>query len=682
MSNVQPKLTGTFAKTPLLHVMASLLEQAAGGTLVIETKDGTRSALVVERGVPVKMRLGQPAMRLGEILVDLGWIRREICQASFDKAVPLGRLHGAVLVEEGHIEAATLELALRSQLVKKLQWAAALPADTVFGFYDAVDYLSKWRAGSTPVGPLVAIWTLARSRAEASVVATVVSRVAGHPLRLHQKSHLKSFGFDRTELTLLDVLRARPQTLDGLLRMGLVSPHTLERIIYTLTLTRHLDFGRGLVPLGVDAVSEREERLLLPKESLRPSRPVVLSAMTSPEESLRIDTDGPAQIERLDIESPKIALGDRGTPIPTALTNAAPAPATQARADAERATVATNASTAAPLQTPAGTHVSAGIRAGSDQSNSAPRESQSGASRPPSGTRRASSPPPGMAAVRPSVMPATTTDRRTQLERLAVTMTQLSHFEVLGLPRDATAATVQDTYLKLAKVYHPDRLSPDLADLKSLATKIFARMSEAHQILTDASRRAQYLQQLDHGPLEDEDEKVRKVLRAAGAFQKAEVLFKKRMLAAAELEANRALEDDPEQADYLALYAWIQACKPDSEPRLTELCNLLTEALKRNPNSEKNRYYRVQLYKRLGQVDKAVADCRIIVDKNPHHVDALREIRLWDMRRSAQKQTATPGQRASGNRTPSDPPRPGQPSGKKSDPPQPPGGLLGRLFKR
>jgi tetratricopeptide (TPR) repeat protein len=243
-------------------------------------------------------------------------------------------------------------------------------------------------------------------------------------------------------------------------------------------------------------------------------------------------------------------------------------------------------------------------------------------------------------------------------------------------------------------------------DLKPLSTKIFARMSEAHQTLNDAAKRTAYLQQLERGVPDDEEEKVRKVLRAAGAFQKAEVLLKKRMLAAAELEANRALEDDPDQADYLALYAWIQASKADSEPRLPELCKMLSEAIARNPASEKNRYYRVQIYKRLGQVDRAVADCRIIVEKNPHHVDALREIRLWDMRRTAQKQNTSPNlgratspnlgratspnlgratspqaPRHPGSRSPSDPP--GAPApGKRSDPPPPAGGLLGRWFKR
>ncbi|MGC4069696.1 MAG: DnaJ domain-containing protein [Polyangiaceae bacterium] len=199
------------------------------------------------------------------------------------------------------------------------------------------------------------------------------------------------------------------------------------------------------------------------------------------------------------------------------------------------------------------------------------------------------------------------------------------HFEILGLTRDATSAAAHEAFLKLAKVYHPDRLPEELADLKPLTTKIFTRLSEAHQTLSDPTKRQHYLNDKKHPDASDEDEKVRRILRAAGAFQKAEVLFKKRMLAAAELEVNRAIEDDPEQPDYLALYAWIQACKSDSEPRLGELLKMVSDAVTRNPANEKNRFYRVQILKRLGRIDEAVTDCRIIVDRNPHHVDAQRE---------------------------------------------------------
>jgi DnaJ-domain-containing protein 1 len=626
MNAAQPKVTGTLGKTPLLHVLTSLMEQAETGTLVLETTSGERSAISVDRGLPLKMRLGQSALYLGDILVELGWIRREIANSSYEKAVSLGLLHGRVLVDDGHIEAEILEPALRTQLVKKLQVAAALPPDTAFGFYEGVDYLSKWRGGKTAVAPLVALWALARSRAEPAIIATVLSRVAARPLRLHPNAQLRSFGFDRTEMTLLDVLRAKPQTMEGLAKMGLVSPLVLERMVYVLTLTRHLDFGRGLAPLGVGMVSEREESLLLPKDTRRISRPVVVAAahpavpiaqQSPPAGTDRIGSDIAGAVQRL---TPAPGRGSLGGEPPV----------------------------------------------GCD------------------GDRRSNSALPLGSQAKPTVTSSLAlSERRAQIEDIAARITQLDLFEVLGLPRDATIAAVQEAYLHQAKAYHPDRLPPEMLDLKPQATKIFARMGEAHQTLSDAGKRTQYLEHLNQGTAVDsEEESIRKILHAAGAFQKAEVLLKKRMLAAAELEVNRALEGDPEQADYLALYAWIQACKADSEARLPELCKLLTTAIERNPSSEKNRFYRVQIYKRLGQVDKAVSDCRIIVEKNPHHVDALREIRLWEMRRVAQKQNTPGALRGTGTRSPSEPPNHPAPAAKDSDAPAPSGGLFGRFFKR
>jgi curved DNA-binding protein CbpA len=261
----------------------------------------------------------------------------------------------------------------------------------------------------------------------------------------------------------------------------------------------------------------------------------------------------------------------------------------------------------------------------------------------------------------------------------------MDHFEVLGISRDLATTGIQEVYLRLAKSFHPDRLPQELSDLKPQATKVFSRIVEAHQTLSDPTKRKTYVDSLKGGGGEDsEEEKVRRILRAAGSFQKAEVLLKKRMLAAAELEANRALEDDPDQPDYLALYAWIQSSKPDSEARLPELLKMLTDAVTRNPASEKNRYYRVQIYKRLGKIDEAVADCRQIVDKNPHHVDALREIRLWEMRRSPQKVPAgsktTAGARPAIGKSPSKPPSSPPTGAKRSE--SPGGSLFGRLFKR
>jgi tetratricopeptide (TPR) repeat protein len=455
----------------------------------------------------------------------------------------------------------------------------------------------------------------------------MLHRIEGHPLRLNAQAQIRSFGFERAELTLLDVLRARPQTLESLNRMGLVSPHTLERLVYVLTLTRHLDFGRNLLPLGVGATTEREEQLLERKDSLRPSRPVMMGVVPPPNVN-PLTFDAPTTSK--DIVTPQTKPLTTANELPTttledSLKDLSPRPAeVMPKVQASVVTV-----------TQAGKH-----------------------------TQAKTDPAIG--------------ERRAQLEKMSQQLESMDHFELLGLSKDVSVVSVQETYLRLAKTFHPDRLPLELADLKPVATKVFSRISEAHQVLCDPIKRQAYLDGLNRGGEDSEEEKVRRILRANGSFQKAEVLLKKRMLAAAELEANRALEDDPEQPDYLALYAWILSSKTDSEPRLPELLRMLNDAMTRNPASEKNRFYRVQILKRLGRTDEAVADCRIIVENNPHHVDALREIRLWEMRRSPQK--PTPGAKPTAHKSHSKPPS--TPPSTNKRPESPPGGLLGRLFKR
>ncbi len=212
-----------------------------------------------------------------------------------------------------------------------------------------------------------------------------------------------------------------------------------------------------------------------------------------------------------------------------------------------------------------------------------------------------------------------------------------NYYEVLGVAEDAPTPAIQAAFFQLAKVWHPDRLPAELAGWREMATKIFARMSEAHQLLVDSERRSEYDELLrEGGGSAEEQEQVAKVVHAATAFQRAEVLLKKRDMAAAESEALAAMEGDPEQADYKALYAWICAQKPRDE--YDDLIALLNEALASEPANQRALWYRGQLYKRAGQDNLAARDFKRLLDLNPRHLDAQREVRLQDMRRSKHKQ--------------------------------------------
>jgi tetratricopeptide (TPR) repeat protein len=196
---------------------------------------------------------------------------------------------------------------------------------------------------------------------------------------------------------------------------------------------------------------------------------------------------------------------------------------------------------------------------------------------------------------------------------------------------------IQGAFFQLAKKWHPDRLGNEYDDVRSDAMRVFARMSEAHQLLTDARRRKEYDDMLAQGGgSADEQEKVALVLRGATAFQKAEVYFKKGNLDGAEREARLATESDPEQAEYGAFLAWIESHKP-GRTEFDSLVKLLNEAVRREPNNERIRWYRGQMYKRVGQDSRAANDFRQILELNPRHTEAAREIRLYEMRRTSSR---------------------------------------------
>jgi len=62
-----------------------------------------------------------------------------------------------------------------------------------------------------------------------------------------------------------------------------------------------------------------------------------------------------------------------------------------------------------------------------------------------------------------------------------------THYEVLGLPRDATAAQIRRRYRQLVRRYHPD-----VAADKETAHRLFLQIKEAYEALSDPVRRRAY----------------------------------------------------------------------------------------------------------------------------------------------------------------------------------------------
>ncbi|HSQ67355.1 MAG TPA: DnaJ domain-containing protein [Polyangiaceae bacterium] len=240
-------------------------------------------------------------------------------------------------------------------------------------------------------------------------------------------------------------------------------------------------------------------------------------------------------------------------------------------------------------------------------------------------------PPPGAVQAQTADVAA----RRKEIQEVAAVIDKQNYFEMLGLAAGASIDEVKNAYFQLAKAWHPDRLPAALGDSRDACARVFARLSEAHQTLTDPETRTRYARLMkEGGDTPEQQQEIANVVSAAVEFQKAEICLKKNDLAQAETLARHAVQMDPVQAEYRALLAWLEALKPEAQsPEGTQMqIEALDEAIKTNPRCERAYLYRAMLYKRQHRDGLAFKDFQKVVELNPKNIEAQREIRLHDMR--------------------------------------------------
>ncbi|HKY35061.1 MAG TPA: DnaJ domain-containing protein [Polyangiaceae bacterium] len=652
--SIEASATGNLQATPLGHLLVYLLDRGLTGSLVLEEASGDKHAIWFETGAPAKVKTATPVTYLGQVLVERRAITREVYERTLQGALHERRLHGEVLLETGAIDSRLLREALREQLARQVLWLFKLPSTTLYGYYDQVNLLERWGA---PEGlrtrPLALIWRGLRRHASPAEIEAVTGRLGQRPIELHVDAPIRRFKFEASEQALIDVLRAKPQPLSSLIASGLAAPDDVKRLVYVLVILRQLDLGvPGADPVGADEA---------PSSSRIPIAPV---GRTQPSAGVRPPTAGRASVPDVENVVPRPSDHHRvSTPVPVS----APGVPSFTVSTAPAARIASPVPASPGGSTPG------------DAPGSTLPVSPSGSMLPP--TPRNTSPAPASPRSPSLSAPGSTptaqvlgtgmAELRQELEGLLARLGG-THYQALGVAPDAPTQAIQNAFFGLAKRWHPDRLKSELSDLKDQATRVFTRLNEASQVLSDPERRRAYDQSLVTGDTPDEAEQVQKVLKATNAFQKAEVLLKRGNLAAAEKEALLAFQNDPTQANHVALHVWIQAQKPGA--KMPDLMVQLDKAAKTEPNNLRVRWYRGQLLKRLGREREAVHDFRFIVERDARHTDAQREVRLYAMRHGGRPSSAPPAPPGSSGA----PESAGHRASKTSEPK----GLLGKFFKK
>jgi len=200
----------------------------------------------------------------------------------------------------------------------------------------------------------------------------------------------------------------------------------------------------------------------------------------------------------------------------------------------------------------------------------------------------------------------------------------------LGVPETASRDDVKRAFLALAKQFHPDRFaSPGLKDLADAVKDFFSAVNEAYETLSDDKRRAEYLGRRKTGgaaPGQAESARV--------DFQKAEACLRTRDLARARGLYEAAVRADP-RPEYQAALA--QVCLLDAERRDRARAKaLLDEALK-DPACDRAAYVAGLLARDDGDDATAERLFRAAFQANPRNVEAVRELRAIELRRTKKR---------------------------------------------
>ncbi len=141
-------------------------------------------------------------------------------------------------------------------------------------------------------------------------------------------------------------------------------------------------------------------------------------------------------------------------------------------------------------------------------------------------------------------------------------------------------------------------------------------------------------------PATAEQDRETPALAAEAAFQAAQLCVGRKQFLQAERFARQACEHDRGSAEYLALHAWVrmQSGELSSPARASQIMAALNRAVLKERASVSIRFYRAQALKRLGRHDDAYKDFVFVARRQPGNLDAMREVRLHQMRlRNKQK---------------------------------------------
>lgn len=229
-------------------------------------------------------------------------------------------------------------------------------------------------------------------------------------------------------------------------------------------------------------------------------------------------------------------------------------------------------------------------------------------------------------------------EQRAELTALLERLGHPSPFHKLGIGRDATEDEIRSAYMRLAKETHPDRYAAASQAARDLAEQAFREVTRAYELLSDPARLASYRED----PTRDrkEAQALEEAQRAIGAereFQKGEARLRSHDWSGALTHFERAVELYPDEGEYIAYcgYAYYLT-HGHADDVFKKAFTMVKKGAKLAPDREKPYLFLGRLCQAAGRLELAERMFTKAVECRPDSIEALRELRLLQMRRPKQ----------------------------------------------
>ncbi len=267
-----PTAQGSFEKTPCAHVLVYIRERQLSGSLVVHGDEG-KAVYAFDRGFLAQAKLppnqlanGASPDRLGEVMLEMGLIRREALLESATRMARGDGLQGAILLAMSACSATALEKGLREQLARKGTRLFSQDPSSTYEFYQDQDLLEGFGGERIGIDIFAMIWRGVRATRQDAAIEKIFAKVAGKNLRMRVGTNVQQFGFE-PEMTPMLALITRGISAEDYLRRA-VDVDLSRKLLYVLLIGQCIEF------LGAAPPRATQSAPALPRAEPPPAPPV------------------------------------------------------------------------------------------------------------------------------------------------------------------------------------------------------------------------------------------------------------------------------------------------------------------------------------------------------------------------------------------------------------------------